>query len=269
MSKVTGKQLAAEFGIDVAQALYRKTGDWYHLLTKFPAALFDEDGYIFFPEERDYREFVSFGKPYGIAAYEKTNTLALSAWIAEHPKYVVAQTPHPLPEEIASNSQVREGATLQVVVNRYERDRSARRRCVKKYGCKCSVCDFDFGETFGEMGEGFIHVHHLKALSSIKAEYVLCPERDLRPVCPNCHAMLHQRKAPYSIDELRSIRQAQTTIQKGAGPSLPKGSRSAIRNSPPRSVQRQISPTRRTTSSAPEKCSEAAACARGSLPNVR
>jgi 5-methylcytosine-specific restriction protein A len=32
--------------------------------------------------------------------------------------------------------------------------------------------------------------------------YVLDPEVDLRPVCPNCHSMLHRTKAVISIAEL-------------------------------------------------------------------
>ncbi len=36
------------------------------------------------------------------------------------------------------------------------------------------------------MGEGFIHVHHLKPLSEVGYEYRVDPIRDLRPVCPNC-----------------------------------------------------------------------------------
>ena len=35
--------------------------------------------------------------------------------------------------------------------------------------------------------------------------YVVKPLKELFPVCPNCHAMLHRRKPPYSIEELREI----------------------------------------------------------------
>jgi 5-methylcytosine-specific restriction protein A len=32
------------------------------------------------------------------------------------------------------------------------------------------------------------------------------PQRDLVPVCPNCHSMLHRgRLTPLSIDDLRSV----------------------------------------------------------------
>ena len=36
--------------------------------------------------------------------------------------------------------------------------------------------------------------------------YQVDPVRDLRPVCPNCHAMLHQRRpGPFGIEELKGI----------------------------------------------------------------
>ncbi|MCF0241746.1 MAG: HNH endonuclease [Treponema sp.] len=54
------------------------------------------------------------------------------------------------------------------------------------YGTKCVVCGFDFEKTYSELGKGFIHVHHLKEISSIDKEYELDPIKDLRPLCPNC-----------------------------------------------------------------------------------
>ncbi|MDC9497701.1 MULTISPECIES: HNH endonuclease [unclassified Pseudoalteromonas] len=48
-----------------------------------------------------------------------------------------------------------------------------------------------------------MHVHHIVPISDIGDEYQVDPIRDLRPVCPNCHAMLH-RKGNISIKELLS-----------------------------------------------------------------
>lgn len=115
------------------------------------------------------------------------------------------ELPDILPEEIPNTSTVKEGAKKVITVNAYERDPAARARCIAKWGTRCDVCWFNFGKTYGELGEGFIHVHHLKPLSEIKQEYDLNPLADLRPVCPNCHAMLHRKKAVLSIEELREI----------------------------------------------------------------
>ncbi len=97
-----------------------------------------------------------------------------------------------------------EGATHQIKVNAYERSAEARTICLNYHGLNCSVCGFNFEKFYGEVGSGFIHVHHLKPLSEIRNGYQLNPIKDLRPVCPNCHAMLHQRKPAYSIDELKA-----------------------------------------------------------------
>ena len=46
-------------------------------------------------------------------------------------------------------------------------------------------------------------MHHLKQIANIGKEYTINPIKDLRPVCPNCHAMIHKRKEPYSIEEIK------------------------------------------------------------------
>jgi len=99
----------------------------------------------------------------------------------------------------------KEGAKKRIEVNVYERSPEARAICIQHYGLNCSVCGFNFEETYGEIGIGFIHVHHLKPLSEIGKDYKLNPITDLRPICPNCHAMIHQRSPAYTIDELRAI----------------------------------------------------------------
>lgn len=107
--------------------------------------------------------------------------------------------------DIDDLEELYEGAKKQVYVNQYERDRRAREKCIRIYGIKCSVCGFDFEKVYGEAGRNVIHVHHLKPLSEIGREYKVDPENDLRPVCPNCHTMLHRKKPAYSIDEVKAL----------------------------------------------------------------
>jgi 5-methylcytosine-specific restriction enzyme A len=112
-----------------------------------------------------------------------------------------------LPEEVPSGSTYSEGSVQRILVNRYERDPRAREECIRHYGTTCFLCGFDFVAAYGEVMTGFIHVHHLNPLSSIGADYEVDPIRDLRPVCPNCHAVLHRREPPYSPDEVRQFLQ--------------------------------------------------------------
>lgn len=98
-----------------------------------------------------------------------------------------------------------EGALARVEVNRYERDPRVRRACIGRWGLRCTVCDLGFREVYGELGDGFIHVHHLSPLSAKAEGYVVNPIEDLRPVCPNCHAMLHRQSPPMTIEGLRAV----------------------------------------------------------------
>lgn len=108
-------------------------------------------------------------------------------------------------EEIATPELYWEGVAKPVWVNAYERNPIARQRCIEHFGCRCSVCGCDFESMYGEHGKGFIHVHHLKPLSRIKREYLLDPIKDLRPICPNCHAMAHRFRKILSIEALREL----------------------------------------------------------------
>jgi len=112
------------------------------------------------------------------------------------------------PDEVDLTEIFREGAVRQVAVNAYERDPKAQQKCIDYYGSSCSVCDFNFGKVFGQLGEGFIHVHHLRPISEVAEEYEVEPMKDLRPVCPNCHAMIHRRSPPLSIEEIIELKKS-------------------------------------------------------------
>jgi predicted RNA-binding protein with RPS1 domain len=107
--------------------------------------------------------------------------------------------------KIPEPAKFSEGASRVVTVNYYERNPAARRTCIEYHGVSCAVCGFSFAQAFGSLGDGFIHVHHLNPVSEQDGEYTLDPVRDMRPVCPNCHAMIHKRRPPYSIEELRAV----------------------------------------------------------------
>lgn len=157
--------------------------------------------YIFVREKNDnpYFLYLGNGKPKSYGDTSPVNIVWQFTDISEsHPEI--------LPEEVYEAEKLVEGALKQVLVNIYERNPLARKRCIVHHGLECSVCGFNFADRYGEIGEGFIHVHHLKSLREIGKEYEINPIEDLRPVCPNCHAMLHKRKPePYSVEELKGI----------------------------------------------------------------
>jgi 5-methylcytosine-specific restriction enzyme A len=115
------------------------------------------------------------------------------------------------PEEVDSRDLV-EGAAKRVTVNAYERNSKAREECIAAHKAKCCVCKFDFGVAYGPEFTGFIHVHHLRAISEIGGEYIVDPIRDLCPVCPNCHAIIHYGRRVRSIEEVKQLLSLQKQI---------------------------------------------------------
>lgn len=91
-------------------------------------------------------------------------------------------------------------------VNRYERDPQARKTCLEHWGYNCTVCQLSFEEAYGQLGRSYIHVHHLLELSRTPPGYHVNPVNDLRPVCPNCHAMIHRGTGrALTIQELQQL----------------------------------------------------------------
>lgn len=114
-----------------------------------------------------------------------------------------------IPEEIDESDPIFEGAVKKIYVNAHERNSAARMMCIQHYGFKCTVCGVTLSDVYGEIAQGFIHVHHLRQLSEIDNEYQVNPIEDLRPVCPTCHAIIHLEKIPYSIESVQKLIESQ------------------------------------------------------------
>ena len=88
------------------------------------------------------------------------------------------------PDEVTLEGKLPEGALHRVLVNAYERNPKARRRCIRCHGAICYICAFDFGRVYGTVADGFIHVHHLRKLSQLGGEYNVDPEMQTSPRMP-------------------------------------------------------------------------------------
>jgi len=98
-----------------------------------------------------------------------------------------------------------EGYRVETLVSSLERDPRAREACLGHYGHACVVCNMEFSKQYGPEFMSGIHVHHLKPLADADAPREIDPVADLRPLCPNCHAAAHQRRPPYTPEELRGL----------------------------------------------------------------
>ncbi len=106
---------------------------------------------------------------------------------------------------VASTRSLYEGSVRQMLRETSQRNREARRRCCEHYGTGCSVCGTEFGKKYGPAAQGFIHVHHITPMSVRKRRHKIDPVADMRPVCPNCHAVIHLRRPEFTIGEVRRL----------------------------------------------------------------
>lgn len=91
-----------------------------------------------------------------------------------------------------------EGAIKEMHIAKCERNPKLREACIEYYMAKngghivCAACGMEFGKMYGDVGEGYIEVHHLSPISQIEGVHGVDPKKDLVPLCANCHAMIHR-----------------------------------------------------------------------------
>lgn len=160
---------------------------------------------VFFMEAEDVNMIPRKIKLFGRELYDKSLSIYENNMGIK--EYYACDEEFRIPEEINDDENYKEGLSKQIKVNVYERNPDARKRCIEAHGYNCWTCNFNFEEFYGsEIGKRYIHVHHKILISSIKKEYVIDPIKDLVPICPNCHSMIHRRsKNPMDIHELRKL----------------------------------------------------------------
>ena len=98
-----------------------------------------------------------------------------------------------------------EGASklVKIIAKEVERDPRVRGECLRIHGTKCAICGFDSEAVYGV--PGIIHAHHLHPVWEGIRE--TDPEKDMIPVCPNCHAMIHSKvgRGCYEPDEVKRM----------------------------------------------------------------
>lgn len=111
-------------------------------------------------------------------------------------------SPLALKKDDRAKAGYKEGGLKTLTIKTYDRSAAAREACKEHYGYRCHACGFDFFRKYGTVGRNYIEVHHLKRLADAGGEHLVDPIKDLRPVCANCHRMLHTQQHPLSIEEL-------------------------------------------------------------------
>lgn len=105
--------------------------------------------------------------------------------------------------------QAKEGKVSYRYHRTLERDRKVvairKANALKLHGkLECEGCGFDFAETYGPRGHGFIEAHHTNPVHAMSEGDVTTPE-DLALICSNCHRMIHKAKPWLTVPELKAL----------------------------------------------------------------
>ena len=139
------------------------------------------------------------------ANYSQRSGSTFTSSLKHYINFLNYRKDHVIPQPPCSPDSYKEGKVSYVHAIGYERNQKARKACIAHYGYKCTVCGFDFEKIYGANGKDFIEVHHIVPIHERKGEYKVDPIRDLRPLCSNCHSMVHRRNPVYKIEEIKKF----------------------------------------------------------------
>ncbi|MBB6411858.1 HNH endonuclease [Mesorhizobium sangaii] len=122
---------------------------------------------------------------------------------------IVAGTLSEAQTELGYMAEAEEGRLLTVLHQRRERNRKlveARKQKAldETNELRCEACDLSFGDRYGPHGDGFIEVHHVRPLHTLR-EGDKTALSDLALVCANCHRMIHRRQPWLSVKQVRAL----------------------------------------------------------------
>jgi hypothetical protein len=115
------------------------------------------------------------------------------------------------------NTIISEGEKIVLDRQVYTRSKKLRETAIEHYSKNgrivCQACTFDFEAVYGELGRGFIEIHHTKPVFAYEGddmEKVIHEAlANVIPICSNCHRMVHRRRdAVLPVDELARIIQS-------------------------------------------------------------
>lgn len=99
-----------------------------------------------------------------------------------------------------------------------ERSQALREAAIRYYTVNdhiaCAACSFDFWQVYGEVGRGYIEIHHRVPLFQYADQDTTIFLREaierVAPLCSNCHRMIHRnRNQVLEVEELRDMIAAQ------------------------------------------------------------
>ena len=136
--------------------------------------------------------------------FKKKQNLSYSVEIADI-DVVTINSPH-ISEFMTRFGSGSEGDRRVVTSEKIERNPKLRKACIQYHGTTCKCCGFNYGSVYGELGKGYIQVHHIVPLSHSPGKREVDPIKDLTPLCADCHVMLHRRRGELIlVEDLQEI----------------------------------------------------------------
>lgn len=175
--------------------LFRRTGDFYQILTKFPGILFDSNGYIKFETKAEYEDNSQLRLTTRTHITDGIKSLPNYKPFNEEELFVVNQIVDDEnidPDTIDINNQAeRRPRNIDTIV----RNQTLVRKVKKIRDNTCQICQNKL-----QIGPNsyYSEVHHLRPLGNPhkgldKMENMLC-------VCPNCHKKLDYGFEPIVVN---------------------------------------------------------------------
>jgi len=106
---------------------------------------------------------------------------------------------------------IQEGVKKLVETKVYKRSLTLRKIAIDYYtkndDILCDTCNFSFNNFYGNIGKGYIEIHHIKPIFKYEDEELGKAIEEaldnVTPLCSNCHRMIHKNwRQPLQIDYL-------------------------------------------------------------------
>jgi 5-methylcytosine-specific restriction protein A len=176
--------------------VYMKLSNFLSLDPSYPGRGLERGGKL---EQQIWREF-----------HDRRNELRQLAETIRTGYPTAAATP--ISSEEQDEDDFPEGRVLYRMHRARERNqnlvRLVKTRALKRDGrLGCAACGFDFANTYGRLGEGYIECHHTLPLSSLVTERRTRPD-DVALLCSNCHRMVHRRRPWLGTSAIKELLRA-------------------------------------------------------------
>ena len=106
----------------------------------------------------------------------------------------------------SENDMVIEGEVVKSTSKIKKRSKKLREAVVAEYTDSdghicCYACGFDFEKFYGDIGKGFIEIHHEKPIYQYSDDgfesYISDAIKNMKPLCSNCHRIIHRNKTAF------------------------------------------------------------------------